>query len=112
MAQIKVVYHVNDPASFPGALKNVSNHLAADPGARIVLICNGGAISALTTAGGHADKITDLAGKGVTFDGCANSMRGAGLEQKDLVPGVEVVPAGVAELARLQCVEGYAYIKP
>jgi uncharacterized protein len=43
---------------------------------------------------------------------CANTLKEFNLDtQKDLVIPMIVVPAGVAELAKLQQ-EGYAYIKP
>ena len=50
--------------------------------------------------------------KGVEFRICQNSMNAYKLTKADLVDKVQVVPSGVAEIARLQTREGYAYIRP
>jgi hypothetical protein len=53
-----------------------------------------------------------LIAQDVVFKMCANTLKEFNLApQKDLVIPMIVVPAGVAELAKLQQ-EGYAYIKP
>jgi len=39
-------------------------------------------------------------------------MKALQLTQKDLVDKVQVVPSGVAEIARLQAKEGFVYIRP
>ena len=41
---------------------------------------------------------------------CGNSMRSAGMEDKDLAPGVGAVPAAIAHLARRQW-DGWAYAR-
>lgn len=45
------------------------------------------------------------------FRVCSNAMRSFGGDIEALVPGCELVPAGVVELILLQQ-KGYAYIKP
>jgi len=49
-------------------------------------------------------KISGLKDQGVEFDVCANTLKGKHID-------ADIVPSGVAELARLQGM-GYAYIKP
>ena len=59
-------------------------------------------------------KIDSLKDQGVSFNVCANTVRGRKVDlQSDLynVDNSDVVPSGVAEVARLQLM-GYAYIKP
>jgi len=41
---------------------------------------------------------------------CGNSMRSAGLEEKDLTAGIGVVPAAIAHLAQRQW-DGWAYAR-
>lgn len=107
----KAVYHVDDPAAMRLALGNIGNHLVASPGARISLVANGKGITTLV-AGEYSKPIAELQAKGVRFVACNNSMKGFNIEASQLVPGAVVVPAGVAELSRLQVAEHYAYIKP
>ncbi|MBV8634893.1 MAG: DsrE family protein [Burkholderiaceae bacterium] len=107
----KVVYHVDDPAAMRLALGNIGNHLVASPGAKISLVANGKGITTLV-AGEYSKPIAELQAKGVRFVACNNSMKGFDIEPSKLVPGAVIVPAGVAELSRLQVVEHYAYIKP
>ena len=52
-----------------------------------------------------------LAQAGVSFRVCANAMKKVPITKEDLLPCVEVVPAGVVEIVRLQR-EDFAYIKP
>jgi intracellular sulfur oxidation DsrE/DsrF family protein len=65
-------------------------------------------------AGGrpYADWVEQLSAKGVQFRICQNSMNALRLTQKDLIDKVEIVPSGVAEIARLQAKEGFVYIRP
>jgi hypothetical protein len=116
-AEDRAVYHVNDVASAREALVNMANHLAASPHAKLALVANGRGIFMLVAGekdrvGPYAAAITELMAKGVRFDACRNSMTMRSIEPSALVTGVQVVPAGVAELTRLQAVEHYAYIKP
>ena len=107
----KVVYHVDDMAMAAHALANVANHLSVSPQAKITLLANGDAVNMLV-AGDYSERISHLQAKGVRFVACNNSMRYFKINPTSLIPGVVVVPAGVAELSRLQVVEHYAYIKP
>lgn len=47
----------------------------------------------------------------VTFHACNNAMKANNIHEEDLPKNVEMVPAGVLDLIRLQHT-GYAYIKP
>ncbi len=116
---IKVVYHVMDTdAQGMLAMGNIRNHLRADPGAKITLVALFKGINLLLE--GTTDKngnpyalaIEELAGKGVQFDICKNSMDYFKVEPGKVLQQVKVIPSGVAEIARLQAQEGYVYIKP
>jgi intracellular sulfur oxidation DsrE/DsrF family protein len=58
-------------------------------------------------------RISGLKDQGVKFEVCANTLKGRQVNLEDLYDATDedVVPSGVAELARLQGM-GYTYIKP
>ena len=115
----KVIYHITagvDSAS--GALYNIQNHLNSDPKAKIVVVTNGAGIDFLVSNARDqkgrefSGAVSDLASQGVEFKVCNNTLVTANLDPSKLLMEVIVVPSGVAEAARLQLDEGYAYIKP
>ena len=58
--------------------------------------------------------IDNLKGQGVAFNVCANTVKGRKVNINNDLYNVEqsdIVPSGVAELAKLQ-MQGYTYIKP
>jgi intracellular sulfur oxidation DsrE/DsrF family protein len=116
---VKVVYHMsagNEQAAF--GLGNVANHLDAEPGARIVVVGLGPGIEFMLREARdpHGNlffsTISELQGRGVEFRACNNTLSRRHIAASELVSGVKVVPSGIAELARLQAHEGYAYLKP
>ena len=128
----KVVYHINydDPATQAGALRNIQNHINAVGAENLDLkvVMHGKGLTLLLTpdAAGHTKlktgnatdviqaKIAGLKDQGVGFEVCANTLKGKQIDYvKDLydVEESDIVPSGVAELARLQGM-GYSYIKP
>ena len=115
---IKTVYHVNDSANATAALRNAKNHLAADPTAKITFVTHSKGIDFLLD--GATDKngnpyniaVEALMAKGVTFDVCNNTLVSRKIDPKTVLPGVKIVPSGVAELGKLQSEEGYVYLKP
>ena len=129
----KVVYHVNydNPKKQAGALRNIQNHInavgAENLDLKVVLHGNGLALllepDALSRVPKfkHANanekmtaRIDNLKDQGVSFHVCANTVRGRTVNVETDLYNVEqddIVPSGVAELAKLQG-QGYVYIKP
>jgi intracellular sulfur oxidation DsrE/DsrF family protein len=129
----KVVYHVNydNPKKQAGALRNIQNHInavgAENLDLKVVLHGNGLALllepDALSrvpkfkNANATDDmtaKIAGLKDQGVAFSVCNNTINGRKVNMDtDLydVDKADIVPSGVAELAKLQA-DGYTYIKP
>jgi uncharacterized protein len=116
---VKAVYHLNegiDQAS--NALRNIGNHLSADPSARIVVVSHARGVDFLLD--GAKDKnnapydalVDGLAKRGVEFRVCNFTLTQRKIDPKTLHPDSKIVPSGVAEVARLQSQEGFAYIKP
>ena len=116
---IKVVYHVNSDVNTASAvLGNVRNHLNADPTAKITLVTHGPGIDFLLE-GAKDNKgrefsgmVADLAGKGVQFRVCNNTLTTRNIDPSKVAMEAKIVPSGVAEVARLQAKEGFVYLKP
>ncbi len=113
-----VVYHVSDSAQAAFALRNVMNHRRADPDIRIVVVANGPGVAFLAEGAKDARgntydvMVEPLIAEGVKFRACRNALAGMNISEDQLLLNVEVVPAGVQEIARLQIEEHAAYIKP
>lgn len=116
---VKVVYQFSEGLEQASrGLANVRNHLVADPSARIVVVSLGPGVDFILD-GAH-DKngnpyhaaIDELALKGVEFRVCNNTLKSRGIDPGKVDMNAKIVPAGVAEIARLQAKEGFVYIKP
>mgnify|MGYP001822062122 FL=1 len=127
----KVVYHVNyyDAKQQTAALRNIQNHINAvgTDNLELVVVLHGDGVSLLLEPdglegskmkeGNASDemqaRVAGLKQQGVSFNVCENTLKGRKVDVDylyDLSEG-DVVPSGVAELARLQAM-GYTYIKP
>ncbi|MFT5535624.1 MAG: intracellular sulfur oxidation DsrE/DsrF family protein [Candidatus Paceibacteria bacterium] len=116
---VKVVYHLSDgSAQAARALANIRNHLRAAPDTRIVVVALADGIKLLlkdaTDPSGtrFEPAVVALAQQGVQFRICGNTMAAYGIAPTDVIATAIVVPSGVAEVARLQAREGYAYLRP
>jgi len=130
-AKQKVVYHINyyDPQKQAAALRNIQNHINAVGAENLDLkvVLHGNGVALLLEPDGLAGtkmkeanatdemqaKISGLKNQGVSFNVCANTLKGRKVNAENIYDysEAEVVPSGVAELAHLQA-QGYAYIKP
>jgi intracellular sulfur oxidation DsrE/DsrF family protein len=117
-AQEKVVYHMDGELSqATKGLRNVYNHLEADPKAKIVIVAHADGVDFLMEGakdrlGPFDARVQDLMGKGVTFQVCEITMRLRNLKKDQFILGVEYVHSGVQQITHLQQKEGYAYLKP
>jgi hypothetical protein len=118
-APIKVVYHLTEGLDqSQRAMGNIRNHLNAEPGARIVVV--GNADGVLFMLDGAKDRngypfdatIQDLKAKGVDFRICGNTLAVRKIDRSKVIPDVNLVDSGVAEVARLQAREGFVYLRP
>lgn len=117
----KVVYHINynDEAQLNAALGNVQNHIAAvgKDNVDIKVVMHGNGVDMLKIANTNLDmqqKVVNLKNQGVGFEVCNVTLTRKNINYKnDLfdVSQKDIVPSGVAEIARLQQ-QGYVYIKP
>lgn len=116
---VKAVYHIStgiETAAF--ALNNVKNHLDADPKAHIVVVTLGPGIDFMvqdakdSQGREFSSAVSALATRGVEFRVCGNTLTNRKISPSTLLMEAKVVPSGVAEVAKLQFKEHYAYIKP
>ncbi len=118
MDKLKVVFHINDPSRWQTALGNITNLLkdVGDDAAEVVVLTNGPSVTAYSDSA-LMEKIKELAQRGVRFRACRNSLKNlcsggdVCINEENLPDFIEVVPAGITELVRLQS-EGFAYVKP
>jgi uncharacterized protein len=118
-SQVKVVYHLSEGIPQASrAVGNIRNHLNADPAAKIVVVAHGLGIDFLLDGATNqldqpsAGSIAELAGKGVEFRVCNNTLATRKLSRDRVVMEASVVPSGVAEVARLQAKDGFVYLRP
>jgi hypothetical protein len=115
----KVVYHITDSAIATTALNNIRNHLNASPKAKIVVVTHGAGIDFLLEGAKNKNgnpydaTVQELSMRhNVEFRVCANTLETRKINKGQVIPEATLVPSGVAEVARLQIQEGYAYLKP
>jgi intracellular sulfur oxidation DsrE/DsrF family protein len=107
----------DDHAYFKGMLRNVANHMAAVDGKaeiRVVSFASGVKLFEMAkTDPALAASVDTLRARGVRFLICRNTLKGMGLRPEDLykVTWADVVPSGVAEIARLQG-QGFVFEHP
>jgi uncharacterized protein len=116
---VKVVYHLNEGnEQATAAMRNIKNHLAADPTAKIVVVTHAAGINFLLD--GAADKngnlyeplVQDLVAKGIEFRVCNFTLQSRNIDKSKVIAEAKIVPSGVAEVSKLQAKEGYAYLRP
>jgi uncharacterized protein len=118
----KVVYQndggwPDNKAYFQRLLRHIGAHIAATDGKVEIRVVNFAAgVQLFVMARDDAElakSIDDLRAKGVRFMICRNTMEGMKLKPSDLygVQEGDVVPSGVAEIARLQGL-GFVYLHP
>jgi intracellular sulfur oxidation DsrE/DsrF family protein len=118
----KVVYQndggfPDDRAYFQRLLRNIDAHLAATQGnveIRVVSFAAGVKLFQMANSDPElAEAIDRLRARRVRFLVCRNTIHAMNLKPEDLynVPSADIVPSGVAELARLQGL-GFVYVHP
>jgi len=117
----KVVYHINsaDDKLLNAALGNIGNHISAvgKENVDMQVVMHGDGVDLLKKANKDPDlqsKVINLKDQGVKMRVCAITLKKKNIDYKGELFDVakeDIVPSGVAELARLQG-QGYQYVKP
>jgi uncharacterized protein len=118
LAQDKVVYHF-DNAAAQGikGLRNLRNHLDADPGAKITVVAHAEGIDMLiegakaANGADYAPLVSALKSRGVVFEICEITLKNRGLKKEQFIQEADFTASGVVRIAKLQ-LQGHAYIKP
>ena len=114
----RVVYHIDDSARAVPAIRNMTNHLKADPGVKIVVVALGQGVDILlkdakdARGNPYEPMIDDLMLAGVEFRVCNNTLATRQIDRARVHPDAGLVESGATEIARLQFAQGYAYFKP
>lgn len=115
----QVVYHISDTEEqASAALRYIENHLEVNPQAKIVVVTHAAGVDFLIdgaknrTGNPYNIPVESLASRGVRFEVCEITLRERKLAKSRFLPEATYVPSGVAEIARLQQREGYAYLRP
>jgi intracellular sulfur oxidation DsrE/DsrF family protein len=116
---VKVVYHMNEGVErAPQMLRNIRNHLNADPKVKIVVVSHAAGVNFLLRDAKDANgnpfevAVQDLVSKGVEFRLCEYTLKSRNIDPKQAIEEAKLIPSGVAEVGRLQFQEGSAYLKP
>ena len=115
---MKVLFHIDDSTRWIMTLGNAANLLqygvSFGTPLELEIVANGPAVCDLrvqaATALGIAAQLETLA-PSVRICACNNALKANNIAIAELFPFIQVVPAGVAEIALRQG-EGFAYIKP
>lgn len=117
--QVKVVYHLSEGIPQASrAINNIRNHLDADPTVKIVVVAHGPGIDFLLDGASNqkgqpfSGDIGELSGRGVEFRVCNNTLLSRKIDKEKVAMEAQIVPSGVAEVARLQAKEGFVYLHP
>jgi intracellular sulfur oxidation DsrE/DsrF family protein len=119
VAEDKVVYHLNEGLEqSTNGLRNINNHLEVNPKAKIAVVTHARGVDFLMkdardkNGNPYNVAVEDLKARGVTFEVCEITLRNRKLTKSQFIEEVSYVPSGVAEIAKKQQREGYAYIRP
>lgn len=113
----RMVYHIASSADVETALRNVANHLAISPRARVVVVAHNNGVDFLLRGARDRDgspyesSVSQLKAQGVDFRVCQNTLTRRQISLDSVIPEAHLVPSGIAEISRLQTQEGYAYMK-
>lgn len=114
----RVVYHINSNKDTLSALRNVMQHLEASPNANVVVVAHNSGVDFLLAGAKDAtgvlyeNEVSKLSARGVDFRVCKNTLVRRKIDLAKVIPEADLVPSGIAEISRLQSLEGYAYLKP
>lgn len=113
-SQYKVVFDITsaDTTDHQSLIRWLTGISKGNPNAQLEVVLYGQSLQMVTTGkSGVADDVQSLAkNKNITFRVCEIAMKKHGLVKSDLLPGVETVPDGIAELVQKQH-QGWGYIK-
>jgi len=112
-----VAVHLDSIAHINRAIRQVERLVDAHPGTPVRLILIASAVEpalegAMDKNGGlYSAQLEQLLARGVGIFACETTLISLSKRPDELTFGVDTVPSGIAELARLQLESDYAYLK-
>ena len=112
-----VAVHLDSITHINRAIRQVERLVDAHPGTPVRLILIASAVEpalegAMDKNGGlYSAQLEQLLAKGVGIFACETTLISLSKRPEELTFGVDTVPSGIAELARLQLESDYAYLK-
>ncbi len=109
-----VVVHLpeNDRGRQEAVLRNVVNLLRVlGPSTTIEVVTHGPGVTLATGETGLGPSVIEVQQLGAVVCACTNTLQSRRLTKEALLPGVTVVPSGVAHLVERQR-QGWAYLRP
>lgn len=104
----------NDPARVNGVFSNAANILDfyGMDNVEVAIVAYGAGVRALLRESAPAaDRVASLGDYGVEFVACGNTLKTIGKSEDDLLPGVDMVTAGIPEIVERR-LRGWHYIVP
>lgn len=117
----QVVYHIdNSDQQATKGLRNIRNHLDVAPDAKITVVTHANGVDFLMEGAkdkanpdiNYASLVSGLKASGVKFEICEITLKNRNLKKEQFILDADYTPSGVVRIARLQSLEGFAYIKP
>lgn len=110
-ADFKVVLHAAEIENWDFVLSNLRNLTAEWPRARLRVVVDGSAVSALQGENNLTMELGTMADKGVVVQICPNALREHAIDVATVPSYAQTSLGGVVALVLAQH-EGYAYVKP
>lgn len=113
----RVVYHVAQASNASAALRNLANHLETAPRVQAIVVAHNNGVEFLLQDARDEDgrpyreAVQALVRHGVQFRVCTSTLTRRQIAPQRVIPEAMLVPSGIAEIARLQTEEGYAYMR-
>jgi intracellular sulfur oxidation DsrE/DsrF family protein len=107
---LKVVVQISDIDNAHQSITSCKNLINELSDAVVEVVFHQSAIKAVIKGGRFDDEIKELMKRGIIVAACRNSMRSEGIKDQDLIDGVVIVNAGVAEIVRRES-EGWLYLR-
>lgn len=116
---MNVLYHIDSNSKWKMVLENVKNMIKTGKelgdSFTIEVLANGEAVITLVEQVAVNSKMylefDELSKEGVIFAACNNALKKFAIEKDKIISFVEIVPAGVIEIAKKH-EKGFSYIKP
>jgi intracellular sulfur oxidation DsrE/DsrF family protein len=101
-----------DTTSYNGLMKQLRNLTTGwGDSVQIEVVCHGPGLNLLLTAKTqHSEKIYAFQKQGIRFVACENTLRERNIRKEEVLPGMDYVPMGIAEIVIKQ-EQGWSYIK-